>query len=114
MTPSTTHHQHSCVRHRHENRRTANPWRVCWNPSDSGGKAEIGHGDSGDSRVCAIEMTHRDSGNPFSRGDAIALTSLLASAAALAWLAVCGADHVLSEMSRYTTMDILRVFGGLP
>ena len=120
MTTSSSTHRHVHARQHHENWRGANPWKTGAAARQAVGQRNQ-HDD--DARIAPtreyrqigpVKPPHEDLESSVSLSDVFALVTLLASAVAVISAAVYGAQDVLSEIPRYTTMDVIRMFGGMP
>ena len=120
MTTSSSTHRHVHARWHHESRRDANPWKtgtasrqaVCqWNQHDDDARVDppreyIQRG--------PVEPPHKDLESSVFLSDVFALVPLLALAVAVISATVYGAQYVSSEIASYTTMDVIRMLGGMP
>ncbi len=61
-----------------------------------------------------VERSHEDSIEPLSVGNACAFLTLVAMAVVVVIGAAYGGHYILSEITRYSTMDVMRMFGGMP
>ncbi len=105
MTTSSSVHRHLQGRRRHENRRRANPWKTQTAPHQTTPQVRQSDDNSG------VALPQEA---PISPADVFALVALLASAVAVLSVTLYGAHYVLSEISSFTTLDVIRKFGGMP
>ena len=106
------------ARQRHEHRRRANPWQTTTIPRPSIVRPD--QLESSADGVPAIRSPQPDrletsqdtSTGSMTAGDVFALLALLTTTIAALSATVYGAQHVLDAISGYSTLDVLRMFGG--
>ena len=120
MTTSSSTHRHVHARQHHENRRDANPWNTGtasrqavgqWNQHDDDARVVPAREYI---QIGPVEPPHKGLESSVFLSDVFALVTLLASAVAVISATVYGAQYVLSEITSYTTMDVIRMLGGMP
>jgi hypothetical protein len=104
MATSSSVHRHLQGRRSQENRRRANPWKTQTAPRQTTPHTRQSDDNSG------VALPQEA---PISPADVLALVALMASAVAALSVTLYGAHYVLSEISSFTTMDVIRMFGGM-
>ena len=122
MTTSPSTHRRVRARQQRENRRDANAWKTGtvsrqavgqWNQRDNDARVVPAREHL---QIGPVEQPHKDLESSVFQGDVFAFLTLLAWAVAVISVTVYVAQYVLSEISSniYTTMDVIRMLGGMP
>jgi hypothetical protein len=120
MTISLSTHPHVHSRRGYENWRGASPWKAGtaarqalgqWNQRGEGVRTAPAREYS---QTSPVEPPREESESSASLSDVFAFVALLALAVAVISATMCGAQYVSSEVTRYTAMDVIRMFGGMP
>ena len=120
MTTSSSTHRNVRARQHRDNRRDANPWKTGTASRKADGQRSQ-HDDDARAvpareyiQIGPVEPPHENLESPGFLSDVFAFVTLLAWAVAVISSTVYGVQYVLSEVTSYTTVDVIRMFGGMP